>query len=366
MLVANDISGKYVIAQEALTSGSYTCPVCQKKVYLKRGYFRVPHFAHQKNSICSNFSEGETSEHLQGKLELYEWIKNSGVSVQLEVFLPEICQRADILFNIKETAVAIEYQCSPISIEEISKRTKGYHSLGIVVIWIAGSKLAISGKLTALQRAIIGEVCKGSYYFYHFDSQEKQLRFYPLANGFDYSIDYDARHLIALSKREDKKILLEEYRLSLIKPKDVEKNLAKLQLMSRYKNKYYSDFFLLLYENRLTLDRLPVEVHQPLKNDWMIKTLSFEWKLRVMMWLKSFKKGIVLTKRLLYKNIDLFISTQQIKVYTCPNITGNYYEEAFDEFIIVLIKSNFLSSITSSKWLVNRNHTIFEWDKMGK
>ena len=87
------------------------------------------------------YSESETEEHINGKKDLYEWIKKqTGVTnAVLEGWIPETKQRPDIMFNYNNQKYVIEYQCSPIATEYI-ERHELYKAVGITDIWICGTE----------------------------------------------------------------------------------------------------------------------------------------------------------------------------------------------------------------------------------
>lgn len=119
---------------------TFLCMQCQEEVILKNGMINIPHFAHRRKSHCSNsFSEGETEDHLNGKLQLYEFLNRQNVQAKLEATIPTIKQRPDILINWKENMFAIEFQCSQISPSTIIERSKGYQIQSIIPFWILRS-----------------------------------------------------------------------------------------------------------------------------------------------------------------------------------------------------------------------------------
>lgn len=119
---------------------SFLCMQCKEKVILKIGSILIPHFAHQKNSSCSHsFSEGETEDHLNGKLQLFTFFQQKLLECELESFLPEIKQRPDILVQSNGIPYAIEFQCSNISSFLMLNRTKGYVNNQITPIWLLKS-----------------------------------------------------------------------------------------------------------------------------------------------------------------------------------------------------------------------------------
>lgn len=110
----------------------FFCPACGENVQLKVGTKNIPHFAHLKQSACqTQFSERETPTHLQGKAQLFQWLKRFGTP-QLEAYIPDIQQRPDILYH----DVAIEFQYSRLSIERFNERNDGYNQKDMSPLWI--------------------------------------------------------------------------------------------------------------------------------------------------------------------------------------------------------------------------------------
>lgn len=116
----------------------HICPECRLPVLLKRGDFKIPHFAHRALvSGCDN--NGETTEHLAGKAAfLSEFRSRLGWQAEAEVRLPEVGRRADVLITDPSgRRYAIEVQHTTISLYEIMGRTVSYLEAGIVPIWVA-------------------------------------------------------------------------------------------------------------------------------------------------------------------------------------------------------------------------------------
>ncbi|MGY4689536.1 competence protein CoiA [Salibacterium sp. K-3] len=125
-------------------SPPYYCPVCSEEVILKQGMVRRRHFAHHRFSSCQSAAESE--EHLEGKAVLYQWLERGGAAPELEVSLPMLQRRADLLFTWKGRTYALEFQCASITTAEALKRTQDYLSHGITPIWIySSSRLRFHG-----------------------------------------------------------------------------------------------------------------------------------------------------------------------------------------------------------------------------
>lgn len=118
----------------------FFCRTCGEEAILKLGSKKIPHFAHIKGSSCTDEYDRESEYHMQGKIQLYNWLKNQGLCPELETYYPAIKQRADIAFTYHDKTYCIEFQCSTISEELFMKRTKGYRQLNLFPLWILGGK----------------------------------------------------------------------------------------------------------------------------------------------------------------------------------------------------------------------------------
>lgn len=117
------------------------CPACGKPYEYCHGRVVTPYFRHKDKEQCEDrYSEPETEEHIQGKRDLYEWIKQQPdvTDVVLEGWIPGTKQRPDIMFKYSGKQCVIEYQCSPIS-TEYYERHELYQAAGIIDIWVLGT-----------------------------------------------------------------------------------------------------------------------------------------------------------------------------------------------------------------------------------
>lgn len=116
---------------------TFKCLQCKEEVILRSGAIKIPHFAHRRKSECIlSFSEGESEDHLNGKLQLYAFFLQHNSKPQLEPFIPKIKQRPDILVLNNHSQTAIEYQCSQILPTIIESRNIGYKQQQIDPLWI--------------------------------------------------------------------------------------------------------------------------------------------------------------------------------------------------------------------------------------
>jgi competence protein CoiA len=117
----------------------FFCPACRKPVKIRAGKKVIPHFAHVHIQDCEMDGKGEGLYHLRGKLQLYQWLKNQGYTVNVEERIPNAQRRPDLLVHAKDgKKIAIEYQCASISDDELISRNEVYQQRGIKAVWILG------------------------------------------------------------------------------------------------------------------------------------------------------------------------------------------------------------------------------------
>ncbi len=157
----------------------FYCPQCQQPVQLKIGKYNTPHFAHNANSNCVQlFSEGESKLHLQGKIQLFEWLKGLGHTVKLEPYLPELSQRPDMLVTRQQKQFALEFQCSTISHEKWQLRTSGYEKNSIKALWLFQTPQRKQSSL-GIQKIFISPIM--------------QKTITTTVSGLPYLVTYDAK-----------------------------------------------------------------------------------------------------------------------------------------------------------------------------
>jgi competence protein CoiA len=136
MLSANNKDNGYVLATEIQKDdGPFFCPECEGELILKQGRVKRAHFAHLPDADCAYAGEPESAEHIEAKLEIYEALRSQpGVEkVQVERYLKEV--RPDISFYFEGSYVAIEVQISPLTLDELIRRTSAYTRKNIYVLW---------------------------------------------------------------------------------------------------------------------------------------------------------------------------------------------------------------------------------------
>src|SRR5699024_4530652 len=172
ILIAQNKNQQLILANPTLNkTRSYYCPSCHKPVHLKLGSIIRPHFAHFQNDTCDVFAEGETFEHVEGKIQLSQWLKTLALQVAIEAYLPALKQRPDLLVYTSPKPIALEFQCSPTPIDKLVTRTRGYLEAGYEVVWILGKKFTYKNRLTAFHKACLSKELK----LVHYDTERKQI-----------------------------------------------------------------------------------------------------------------------------------------------------------------------------------------------
>lgn len=266
----------------------FFCPMCKGKVIVKNGHKTIAHFAHQKHTTCTNDTGGEGEYHEKGKLDLYYWLKNQGLSVELEKYLPDLAQRPDIFVRINRKQIAIEYQCANIPLSTFLKRTNGYLSSGITPIWILGGNRVKRKSNTCL------DVTSSDLHFIHqFNASISKRLFYycPLAKQFAVYQNV----ILTGRKRTIGNLVFSQ--LSTFSFTDLFKTtemttrqLYDLWLQEKNQLRIRSQFSMTtaerqwrqwLYIKGLNTSNISAAIHLPLHSQWRMKTHPWDWQSRL-------------------------------------------------------------------------------------
>ena len=127
MQIAMDEDGKRILAYNTKVGDNFLCPICGGDVILRRGSINIEHFAHRPNECCADNWHYDMSEWHYSMQERFP-------EEQREVIVNYMGQthRADILHGKQ----IIEFQHSPISIEELEERNNFYNAAGYSVAWV--------------------------------------------------------------------------------------------------------------------------------------------------------------------------------------------------------------------------------------
>lgn len=365
MLVAKNEAGDIVsllsLSKEELQhqrTQSYYCPCCQQKVCLKVGSIKIPHFAHISNLECHGVSEGETKEHLTGKKHFYEWLSRQGYDVEIEKYFPDFHQRADLYFIHDSQAYAIEFQCSPISLEQLTKRTSMYRQFQIEPIWIFSNRfLKRKRDNTFSFSSIHSSVMHGNALvplLFFYGPFEAQWTILSLLTPFS------ARQFISIPLQTNL------HNLTFTKLFQVPTSFAfpiqdwlylkqKWRLQSSHFAQSNPSFFNALYRTRLYPATFPHEIGIPVPYSYFFETSAIEWQF----WLYE--------EVLLGKSPGSFVSLQQWKtaLFNCIRdkrivLRIHRHQEVFRPFLPVqayvwmLVQLDVLKPIAKGKYILNR------------
>lgn len=341
----------------------FFCPICHESLVLKIGTKRIPHFAHRKNSSCTEQYERESDYHLSGKIKLYHWLETQRANPDLEPYIEQTRQRPDLTFMFNQSKYALEYQCSVIPEEYFVKRTESYKSVNIIPLWILGGKQInrLSTNLIKLtsfhllfltkksNRTILNAYCSElnqHILFYNLIPVTSQkfitkLRFFPK--------DCSLQEILVPSFSKDEFLFIPIWRKELLRYKNSLLLPAGIQ-----KSKFLTE----LYKCRLNLLLLPPQLGIPTHSSMFIETAPLIWQTYIYLDTLSFRNpgerfqlASVLTafKKRIQKN--------EIKLRNIPEIEGSY-ESAIIEFINLLINFELIEYLGSHTLRMKRKiHT---------
>ncbi|WP_010302040.1 competence protein CoiA [Kurthia senegalensis] len=254
----------------------FFCPACRRPVTLKIGETMTPHFAHKQSERCiAHFSEGESAIHLAGKKQLHTLLKRFA-NAQLEQYIPTIQQRPDVFI----APYAIEFQCSPLSLDAFQQRNRGYASMNIVPIWIPYRKLDKEGIQTITLVPAMQKYMK----------QHELMTYDPDRQTFQYVTDLImVTKTIWIGKVTHLSLQKQHFPFHRVKPitKQQFEELfvlwqqirhRKLHQTIRYKRGLQEPLVRYLYEQKISLDELSEHIGVP-TNYGMQSLFCADWQL---------------------------------------------------------------------------------------
>ncbi len=268
----------------------FFCPQCQQPVQLKIGTVNIPHFSHIAHQSCERlFAEGESMLHLQGKIQLFEWLNKQGYAVELEPYIKKLSQRPDILVTKEHQQIAIEFQCSTISHEKWQLRTAGYKNMHIQALWLfqtpqknLTSQDIIKVTIPPIRQNAINYTSKSLPYLLTYDAHSARFNYwanllYVHGNTFIAKVQY-----VPITKQlfpfyVPKPITREEFRYYWQLYKRICMQYVYQRLIRSKKG--VQDLFLRsCYELHFSLETMPIYVGLPVKNAASIPIFSIEWQ----------------------------------------------------------------------------------------
>lgn len=277
---------------------TFICPICQTEVQLKVGETRIPHFAHLKS--CPVQGEKESLYHMDGKLQLFNYLKQNDLSLQLEKYFPSIKQRTDLYIESATNRYCLEYQCAKISEEEMTIRTRGYQSIDLYPLWILGG-LRLKRVKTFEYRfnnfiwRFLQTNTNDHPYLIAFCSKLKTFILLHSIVPFSKQMVFAETTLIRpehlpfhqLVNPSSQKWNVQSFHKQWFIKRDRFREIPKVHLTKQEKM-----LQALLYEKfGISLSQIPAEAFIPLKNGWKLKDAVYVWQTLVLYCLSFIAKG---------------------------------------------------------------------------
>ncbi|WP_422123740.1 competence protein CoiA [Planococcus sp. X10-3] len=263
---------------------TFTCRDCGNISYLKIGSIKIPHFAHKSRSDCDSFSEPESSLHLQGKILLHDFFTAKNFSVELEKYLPEIRQRADLLV---EGRTVIEFQCSAIPAHDVVRRTAAYKAIGLESTWIFGNNETPKNRIQVIhlleyQKTML--ISKGHLkYLLLLNPETGQFNYY--SNLFYISGNRWVGKISSLPAAKQtypfavpKSLNRKDFETMCSVYAQARAAFIRSQLFA--KNRYQNPFWLLCYQLGLDKRNLPAAIGVPISGAECIAEHAVIWQLK--------------------------------------------------------------------------------------
>ncbi|WP_277679989.1 competence protein CoiA [Gracilibacillus dipsosauri] len=302
---------------------TFICPECGEKLIIKAGEKVIPHFAHRSNTTCSQGGEG--AYHEKGKIDLFQRFRNQGIEVSLEQYLPEIKQRPDLLVQIENRQIPIEYQCAKISTNEMMKRTNAYRKNGYHPIWILGAN-----RFHRLSSQTIKLTSNDQSYIHQFHSKFPLTIYFYCSTERQFILFQDFYFLTrtkAIGKL--KTIPLEElgFRL-LFQQMQLDMSILKSHWLNQrkkwrirpvpiYESKETA-WRQWLYLHQFTVQDLPSFIYLPVRSQFLMNSAPWIWQTRIFIDLMK-KRSCFSLQEAIYLLQSHQINPSQFPLISSPN-----------------------------------------------
>lgn len=260
-------NGQLVQAANCHHLGPFFCPQCGHRLVLVQGKHKQAYFAHLRPAKCN--SEGETSLHQIGKQQMYRWACRQGWRPRLEVFLPQIQQRPDLLVQLADHTFVFEFQCSPLDVDRLAERNQGYRHLRMPFCWFLGATYAHQLRDNKIAQFTQWRQGKPVVPFWNVHQQRPIYR-------YDFrTVPFVRNH--RLSKRQQYLVQTQS-----------------LQKMMRYHDQGWWKMNDRCYLAGHIMSACPLVAH-PLRPQWpMLRDGEFRWRLRCLLLMESLPFNLVM------------------------------------------------------------------------
>ncbi|MCA1031076.1 hypothetical protein LCL95_08585 [Bacillus timonensis] len=354
--------------REMRSSQTFFCPICRQTVSLKLGEKKSYHFSHVKGSDCLANFEAESDYHLKGKKQLYEWVKSSGNEVKVEAYMKEIHQRPDLLMRNKNgQLIAIEFQCSQISMDTFMKRNESYRNASITPIWILGGNWLKQTsehtlKLTPFQ-----------WMFSHHSSRQRDPSIYyfcPRKRKISIvhsPIPFNSSNVFAsIIHSTTQHITINQVIQNQFSPL-MRKDFGEVWLNQRskwrmnfsmYPQKKHKRLLTALYEHSIFPSLLPVEAGIPTTSSYWFHSPPTIWQMWIL--LDSILPNVnqTISFQHVFQRVKERVKKKQIEIRKLPLLTETHYSFAIMEYLHVLCKLLILKKVNKTTFKIISSITI--------
>lgn len=308
MLIAIDENGNLTHVQDAIKAKRYYCPDCHQQLVIHHRNGKSNNFAHYNSS---RHRTGESKEHLLGKHQIYEWAQHHGWAPALEVYLPAIDQRADVMLQVGNQPVAIEFQCSPLTLNQIQERNWGYAKAGIKVKWFLGQRY--------LRRLHSPKVAQ----FTQFHNQLEIPFWDTRRNRLIYRRNY-SQCSFRVSRSPNKKVLIYHQTMRL-----------------QRERKQFHSLFNVAYQNGHIASCCPLFTHDLISRWPVMHEPIIVWRIRTLLALEQLPLGLVMTNKEWFH----WLGRQAIWLsFPCltPGQRNNLQQEVLRDWLYTLLRAEII------------------------
>ncbi|EDL63736.1 competence protein CoiA [Bacillus sp. SG-1] len=344
-----------------LKEQEFFCPECCSPLILKAGDIKVPHFAHKSRTHCEGRHEPETFHHLRGKAILFQHFSSFIPYVALERYLADIHQRPDIFIHFGGRNFALEYQCTPISSTEFTKRTKGYMNAGIEPIWILGKRVKAKGAKTLVlsnfQQCFIRFSPHAGYWIAYFDSHSKNMYFFynlsPVSSNI-FTSETLTLHYTSIP-----------FPFTLPCKNDTENHFLAskdswINSKMTYNRGVNDPFLKSLYLNRDHLMDLPDFIGLQTEHTLLFKSHPIEWQYYI--WsdvLKKKNKGSRIMVEEVKSCLRNRLNSGLIHLRILPLTDNKLKNQALEEYLLLLEKRDIIKKVSGKEYILLSPHTKY-------
>ncbi len=146
MNIALNHQGDWISASPELDTtmpSKFICPICKQAMFLKKNKLGKAYFAHYR-ACLSQAKQRDTNEskaHKVFKVWMMDYFQTASLSVEVEKYIPQIQQFADVSVIGGQQRWILEYQQSPISSSILKRRHRQYQSQHFKDIWVGDENL---------------------------------------------------------------------------------------------------------------------------------------------------------------------------------------------------------------------------------